>query len=130
MWRKRWDTLIGEYDRKWHINFLLDCLDDGARNQFVGYEEDYDSAMERLDSYYGDPLRVVSCAMTEVNAPAAICEGDYQALISYSSILENNFNRLKSMDLDLEMSNTSSMSMILRKFPNPVSEKWAEHIVT
>ena len=130
VWRKRWDTLIGEYDRKWHINFLLDRLDDAARNQFVGYEEDYEGAMERLDSYYGDPLKVVSCVMTEVNAPAVICEGDYQALISYSSILENNFNRLKSMDLDHEMSNTSSMSMILRKFPNPVSEKWAEHIVT
>ena len=129
VWRKRWDALISEYDEKYRIDFLLDRLDDAARDKFVGYEQNYTGAMERLDMFYGDPLKVVSCVMAEVNAPSVICEGEYQALISYCGVLENNFNRLKSMSLDHEMSNTSSMTMILRKFPNSVGEKWAEHIV-
>ena len=82
--------------------------------------------MKRLDTFYGDPLKVVSCVMTEVNAPSAICEGDYLGLVSYCGVLENNYNRLSNLDLGHEISNTSSMSMILHKFPNSVSEKWAE----
>ena len=85
--------------------------------------------MKRLDSFYGDPLKVVSCVMSEVNAPSAICEGDYQGLISYCGIVQNNYNRLLNLKLDHEMSNTSSMSTIVCKLPNSVSEKWAEFIV-
>ena len=129
VWLNRWNTLIAEYDEKWRIHFLLDRIDDAARLKIVGCEQDYVGAMKRLESFYGDPLKIISCVMAEVNDPSIICEGDYQGLVSYCSILENNYNRLKNMNLDHEMSNTSSMSMILRKFPNSVTEKWAEFIV-
>ena len=36
VWRKRWDTLIQEYDEKWHINFLLDQLENSALEKKVG----------------------------------------------------------------------------------------------
>ena len=49
-------------------------------------------------------------------------------LVSYSLLLENNFNRLKSMDLEHEMSNTSAMTSIVRKFPRLIAEKWNEHL--
>ena len=128
-WRSRWDLLIAEFESKFRINFLLERLDDAALEKVIGYEQDYVGALKRLDSFYGDPLKVVSCIMSEVNSPSVICEGDYRALISYSGVLEQNYNRLSCMDLDHEMSNTSSMTMIVRKFPNAVAEKWAEHIV-
>ena len=129
VWLNRWNSLISEYEEKWHIHFLLDRIDEEAREKIVGCEQDYKGAMKRLDSFYGDPLKVVSCVMTEVNTPSAICEGDYLGLVSYCGVLENNYNRLSNMNLGHEMSNTSSMSSILRKFPNSVSEKWAEFFV-
>ena len=46
--------------------------------------------MKRLDSFYGDPLKVVACIMSAVNAPLAISEGDYHGLIMYSGVLEQN----------------------------------------
>ena len=128
-WRSRWDLLIAEYEPKFRVNFLLERLDSDALEKVSGYEQDYSGAMKRLDSFYGDPLKVVSCIMSAVNAPLAISEGDYHGLITYSGVLEQNYNRLKCMELDHEMSNTSSMTMIIRKFPNSVAEKWAEHIV-
>ena len=68
--------------------------------------------------------------MNEVNAPPAICDGDYHGMISYCGVLERNFNRLKSMQpsSEHEMSNSTTMSQILCKFPNTVGEKWSEHI--
>ena len=130
IWRKRWDSLISEYEEKYHVNFLLDRIDESARLKIIGYEEDYVGAMKLLDTFYGDPMKVVSCIVAEVNAPSAICEGDYQALINYSGILEQSYNRLRSMDLVHELSNSSSMAMMLGKLPSSVGEKWAEHIVS
>ena len=68
--------------------------------------------------------------MKEVQAPSVIREGDYQGLISFTVLLENNFNRLKSMSLEHEISNTTTMSSILQKFPLSIGEKWAEHLIT
>ena len=84
--------------------------------------------MKRLDSFYGDRVKVVSCVMKEVHNAKDVVEGDYSGLLSYSSLLENNFNRLRSMDAEHEMSNTTIMTKVLRKFPRPVSEKWIEHL--
>ena len=129
VWRKRWDSLITEYEEKYHANFLLDRLDDSARLKIVGYEEDYVGAMKQLAMFYGDSMKVVSCVIAEVSAPSVICEGDYRALIDYSVVLEQSFNRLRSMDLVHELSNCSSMALMLGKLPTSVAEKWAEHIV-
>ena len=84
--------------------------------------------MKRLKLYYGDPRKVIECAMKEVLSPKDICLGDYKALLLYVDVLEKNYNRLKSMGIEHEMSNTTTMSQILRKFPRTVSEKWIEHL--
>ena len=76
-WRSRWDSLIAEYEPKFQVNFLLEHLDNAALERVSEYEQDYVGAMRRLDSFYGDPLKVVSCIMSAVNAPLAICEEDY-----------------------------------------------------
>ena len=109
---------------------LYNHLDDKARGKFVGYETDYVEAFKRLDQFYGDPLKIIQCVMKEVSSPCEIVEGDYQGLIDYSVILENNFNRLtaKGEGYQKEMSNSSAMSSILRKFPRTVGEKWHDHL--
>ena len=72
-------------------------LDEVAKSKFIGYERDYDEMMRQLEAFYGDPLEVIECVMKEVASPSAILEGDYRSSISFTEILENNFNRLKCM---------------------------------
>ena len=84
--------------------------------------------MKRLKKCYGDPQRVVACIMEEVLSPNDIQCRDYRGLLSYVDVLERNFNRLQNLEIEHEMSNTSTMSHILRKFPRSVSEKWVEHL--
>ena len=55
--------------------------------------------------------------MEEVLSPCEISEGDYQGLLSYSVVLEDNFNRLTAMGTEYqkEMSNAAAMASVLRK---------------
>ena len=117
VWIERWEKLISQYDEVWRPSILLDHLDDAAREKFVGYESNYLEAMKRLKRFYGDPQKVVACVMEEVLSPKDIQCGDYGSLLSYVDVLERNFNRLQNLDIEHEMSNTSTMSHILRKFP-------------
>ena len=107
----------------------MDHLDSDAREKIVGFESDYEGAMKKLESYYGNPSKVVNCCVSEVMSFNSIQEGDYKSLIIYSNTLQNNYTRLENLKLEHEMSNTSAMSMILRKFPRIVGEKWSEHLI-
>ena len=94
-------------------------LDDAALARIVGYETDYNESFKRLEQYYGDPLKIVQCIQRKVSSAFEVKEGDYEGLITYSNILEDNFNRLTAMGegYQKEMSNSSAMASILRKFP-------------
>ena len=86
--------------------------------------------MKKFEDLYGNPVKVVRSVMEEVTSPKTIAEGDYAGLLSYSSLIERNFNRLLSMELEHEMSNSTTMAVILRKYPRSVMEKWAEYLST
>ena len=128
VWRKQWDVLIDEYEAKWRSGLLWDHLDSAARSRYIGYETDYEEAMGKLEKYYGDPQKVINSVMREVMAQPLINQGEYKNLVSYCTLLENNFNRLKNLDLQHEMSNTSTMFSIVRKFPTMVAERWNEYL--
>ena len=128
VWKKQWDCLITEYEEKWRAGLLWDHIDEVARSKFDGWETDYAEAIKRLEQFYGNPLKVVSCVMKEVSSQSYIAEGDYSSLLEYSVCLENNFNRLSNLDLLHEMSNSSTLSVVLQKFPRSVSEEWQEHL--
>ena len=101
-------------------------MDDAAKEQLVGCNEDYEQCMARLAKIYGNPMKVVKCVMAEVRSPKPVAEGDYEGLVNYSNVLERNFNRLKSGGREHEMSNSTVMTGIQKKFPRLIVEKWNE----
>ena len=128
IWKKQWKVVIEEYEYKWRSGLLWDHLDDAARSRYVGCETDYLEAMRRLERYYADPQKVIAVVMREVTSQPLINSGEYKNLVSYSSVSKNNFNRLRSLELEYEMSNTSTMTLVVRKFPRSVAERWNEHL--
>ena len=123
-WKKEWDKVIVEYDTQWHARILKDHLDEAACKKIVGFETDYVEAMRRLENYYGNPQKVIACVMKEVTSSHLIAEGDYNSLVAYSDILENNHTRLNNLGFVHELSNTTTMSLIVQKFPRLVGEAW------
>ena len=128
VWKQQWDGLIVDYDEVHRAGLLFDHIDDAAKNKLVGVESNYDEAMRRLVGYFGNPVKVVQSCMKEVMTQSFIQLGDYKSLVDYSHVLENNYNRLSSLGLAHEISNTSTMSMIIRKFPRMTGEKWNEFL--
>ena len=130
-WKKQWQAMISDYDSSYRDVMLWRKLDETARGKIVGYETMYDEAFKRLCQFYGDPLKIIQCVMEEVNSPDDIVDGDYQSLINYSVVLEDNFNRLTAMGMEYqkEMSNSAAMACILRKFPRVVGEQWYDFLV-
>ena len=129
IWLKQWKGMITDYDEKYRDRMLCDHIDATACSKFVGFESDYEEAMKRLEQFYGDSSKVVKCVMTEVKSQDSIADEDYSSLVEYSNTLEHNYNRLTSMSLQHEMSNTSVMSVIVRRFPKLIEERWHEHIL-
>ena len=129
VWKKNWEELIVDHDPKWHRNFLFSHLDDAAKEQLVGCEDNYEECMERLTKIYGNTTKVVKCVMREVMSPDPVAEGDYDGLVFYSNVLERNYNRLKSGKQEHEMSNSTVMTSILKKFPRTVVERWNEFLL-
>ena len=128
IWRAQWDKIIVTYEEPWRTSMLTTHIDKAAQEQIVGYENNYEEAMKCLDSFYADPLKVVSRVMNEVMSPAAIKEGDYVSLVRYCKTITNNYSRLSNLKLEHEMSNKATMSVILRKFPRIHAEKWSENL--
>ena len=131
VWKKSWDSLIVDYEERFHYCFLAEHLDDTAKSKFIGSENDYAAAMKKLENFYGHIPTVIKCVMDEVLSQSEISEGQYNALVSYSDILANNYNRLLSLhkDCEHEMSNSSTMSIIMNKFPRNIREKWEEYLI-
>ena len=102
IWKKRWDTLIVEYEERFRHNFLLDHLDSAAKGKIIGLESDYDGAMKKLDAFYANPRKVVGCVVSEVMSFNSIRDGDYKSLVTYSNTLQNNYTRLQNLKLEHE----------------------------
>ena len=107
---------------------LTKHLDESAKSKLVGCESNYEESMERLTKFYGNNQKVVTCVMKDVNKSRIISDGDYKGLIAYSVLLEVNYNRLKSIKREFEMSNTSTMTSVIGKLPRLIGEKWNEHL--
>ena len=68
------------------IRLLCEKLDAAARMKIIGFENDYEEAMKRLEQYFGDTTKVVQCVVNQIS------ENNYRGLVNYSTILEQNYN--------------------------------------
>ena len=128
IWKKQWNSHISEYEIKYRATMLLNHLDSKATDQIVGFETEYDQAMEKLDHYYNDSKKIVKACLDDIRGHSTIGAFDYKALVAYKKCLENNYTRLKASKLDHEISNTAAMGVLVRKFPIQEAVKWQEYL--
>ena len=117
VWKKQWLSHISEYEMKYRATMLLNHLDAKAKEHIIGYENEYDNAMEKLEHYYNDAKKIIKACLDEIRNHANVSAYDYKALVSYKKCLVNNYTRLKACNLDHEMSNTAALGVLVRKFP-------------
>ena len=128
IWKKQWLSHISEYEVKYRATMLLNHLDSKAKEQIIGFENEYDRAMEKLEKYYNDAKKIIKACLDEIRSHGNINAHDYKALVSYKKCLTNNYTRLKACNLDHEMSNTAALGVIVRKLPLHEAVKWQEYL--
>ena len=103
-------------------------LDKEAIRRIARLENDYTGAMKRLEEYYGDQSKVIRDCMDEVNGFSKVGANDYKNLVLLKSCIEVNYARLKSCDLENEISNTQTMRAIESKLPPLEQREWTEYL--
>ena len=78
----------------------------------AGSENDYPAAMKKLESYFGDKRKVIWDCTSEISNFPKVAHNDFKNLIALKSSIEMNYARLKSCNLEGEISNTQSMKGI------------------
>ena len=109
---------------------LLNHLDDKAMEQIVGYENDYDGAIDKLHKYYSDSNKVIRACLDEIKGHSQVQQFDYKGLVAYKKCLTNNHARLKACKLEHELSNTAALSVLIRKLSIQEVVKWKEYLAT
>ena len=128
VWKEQWDSHIVEGEDKYRSTMLLNHLDNKALEQIVGYENDYNGAIEQLDAYYLDSNKIIKACLDDIRAHAPVNQFDYKSLVSYKKCLLNNHARLKASNLLHEMSNTSALSVLVRKLPIQEVVEWKKYL--
>ena len=82
----------------------------------------YMEAINVLNIIRAISTKVVCCVLKEICEPDSISDNNYRSLVEYSTVLEHNYNRLWSMNLEHEMSNHSIMWLIIKSFPCSIEE--------
>ena len=78
--------------------------------------------MKKLKKYFGNQTKMIRDCMVEVSNFPKVAPNDFKKLVELKSCIEVNYARLKSCDLESEISNTQTMKSIEAKFP-PIEHK-------
>lgn len=127
VWRANWDKLIDIYPDEVRATVLYDHLDAAAKSRIVGLENDYALALEKLKTYYGNNLKVVQCCLKEIASIKPIKgPNDYAGLVAYSRTIDVNYKRLKKINEEKEISNTTVTNEIMQRLPHSVQDKYMD----
>ena len=85
---------------------LLSHLDKDALRQITGSKNDYLAAMQKLDDYFGNKLKVIHDCTNEINNFPKVQLNDFKKLVELKTCIEINYARIASLELQSEMSNT------------------------
>ena len=84
--------------------------------------------MKKLEDYFGDQMKVIRDCMAEVINFPKVVPNDFKKLVDLKSCIEINFARLKSRELETEISNTQTMKAIEMKFPLIQQTEWMKYL--
>ena len=102
---------------------LRSCLRDEAKTLV----ENIDGMREiwnRLDERFGNPL--VDTIMADIKAVGEISDGDEQKCIDFVNVIERGYTDLKRLNLEREISNSITVSMLEGKLPPSLRREWSK----
>lgn len=78
---------------------------------------------ERLDKKNGDEGKLVDAIMSEIKKLKKSVDADVKGMLEMVNVIKKAQIDLKSLDLENEISNSTIISMIEEKLPEPIEKE-------
>ena len=130
VWAVNWEKLIQVYPEGTRAIMFLDHIDQLVKDKRVYTENDYNSAIGKIKSYYGNRVKVVECCLGEI-AKCKPIKSDtyYHGLVNFCQILDTNYRRLVSNGSGHELSNTSHVNGLISKLPYQAKDRYMTYFM-
>ena len=107
---------------------LRQCLSPDISKIIDTCENDLESMLTRLDEKFGDPSKLVDVIVSKILKFRKMEVGDDKQIIEFIDMLEYGYRDLKSLGMEMEISNANVVSIIESKLPRSVALEWFKEI--
>ena len=105
---------------------LRSCLGKEPMVVKKGVDDDIAEMWKRLDEKYGDPAKLADAIIDSVQRVKPIRAGDVKQFTEFAEIVECGYRDLVTIDLEKEITTTSSVSIIEKRLPPDIRNDWAK----
>ena len=107
---------------------LRSCLTIVPLGIVKNVDDDLDEMWKRLNEKYRKPSKLADVVMYDIKKLRAIREGDDKRFIDLVDIVEKGYHDLLRVEIEREISNTNSVSIIEEKLPKDVRREWSREV--
>ena len=91
-----------------------------------GVGDDISEMWGRPDEEYGGPAMVADAIIDEIKWFKPMRDGDHKKFIEFVGVIEEGYQDLGRLSMEREITTTSSVSIIERRLPPTIRERWSE----
>ena len=107
---------------------LKSCLSGVPLDIVKNVDNCISSMWERLDDKYGEPSKIIDVIMNDIKRLKPVKDNDNAKFVKLIDIVERSYRDLERLNLEQELSNAQSVSMIEDKLPLGMKMLWSEHV--
>ena len=101
---------------------LRSCLQGSALETIHGLYDNFEEMMDRLDTKYGCPAKLVDAIIMDIRKLKRVSDDDSSKFLKMIEVVEKSWQDLKGMGLEAEM-NTSLMTSQVEKLLPPIQKR-------
>ena len=107
---------------------LSSCLSGEPLEKIRNVDDDIGKMWQRLDEVYGDTSKVIDIILNEIKRMKPIVEGDNKAFVEFVDVIEMGHRDLSRLNIEKEISNSQTVSLIEEKLPISIKLKWSKKV--
>ena len=106
---------------------LRSCLNEKVKDIMINVEDKIEALWKRLDEKYGDPSKLADLVIN-VRKLKCVKEGDVKGFLILVETVEKGYRDLALLDLEMEISNTGTVSVVKERLPRDIRREWSKRV--
>ena len=103
---------------------LRQCLARDVNDYLGSCTVDVEEMLDRLDLKYGDPSKIVESIVADIRRFKRPDDDEYEKIVQFVNLVEIGYRDLKELELEDELTNTNTISVIENKLPKRMQMEW------